>query len=369
MFTASPRAPRRGVIGPRVAWALLASGTSACALGASRVLPEPQPAPVLAPQASGTTALLQAVSVVNERVVWVSGHAGTYAVTTDGGANWRAAVVPGADSLQFRDVHAADANTAYLLAAGPGERSRIYKTTDAGAHWQLQFTNRDSSAFYDCFDFWDARHGVAVSDAVNGRLPILVTTDGGAHWTGRPGAAVPPALPGEGAFAASGTCLVVGRGGRAWVGTGATEGARVYLSEDYGATWTVAPTPIVSGPASGIASVAFRDERHGIALGGRIGDPHSLSDNIAITEDGGATWRLAGRPTFAGAIYGAAWVPGAPAPTVVAVGPRGMGYSTDEGRSWTSLDTLAYWSVGFASPRAGWAVGPGGRISKISFAR
>src|SRR6202008_2061757 len=104
-------------------------------------------------QTSGTTALLIAVSPVNDNVVWVSGARGTWLRTTDGGGTWQSGQVPGADSLQFRDVHAVDANTAYLLSIGNGPQSRIYKTTDAGQTWKLQFTNTEPQGFYDCFDF------------------------------------------------------------------------------------------------------------------------------------------------------------------------------------------------------------------------
>ena len=41
---------------------------------------KPHQAPSLTEQVSGTASLLQAVSVVNERVVWVSGHKATYAL-------------------------------------------------------------------------------------------------------------------------------------------------------------------------------------------------------------------------------------------------------------------------------------------------
>ncbi|MEK6767875.1 MAG: hypothetical protein AABY85_02680 [Gemmatimonadota bacterium] len=342
---------------------------------ALRVSSSPVPGVTLTSQTSGTTALLQAVSAVSERVVWVSGHAATYARTTDGGATWQAAIVPGADSLQFRDVYAVSARTAYLLAAGPGARSRIYQTTNGGRSWRLQFTNPDSSAFFDCFDFWDRDHGIAVSDAVNGRLVIITTGDGGATWTRVPDAAIPPALAGEAAFAASGHCVTVSRddyilsGSRlAWVGTGAAEGARVYRTTDGGAAWEAFPTPVVHGAFSGIAAVAFRNPSRGLALGGQLGVAEGRSDNVAVTEDGGRTWRIAAPPTFTGAAYGAVYVPGASTPTVVAVGPKGMSYSGDEAGSWTSLDTLAYWSVGFAR-RTGWAVGPGGRITRIDLAR
>src|SRR5438067_2156997 len=101
------------------------------------------------PQTSNATATLRGLSVVNENIVWASGTKGTFLRTTDGGATWQAGNVPGAEALDFRDVQAVDANTAYLLSIGTGEQSRIYKTTDAGQHWSLQFQNQQAKAFFD----------------------------------------------------------------------------------------------------------------------------------------------------------------------------------------------------------------------------
>lgn len=321
--------------------------------------------PSLVVQSSGTQSLLQAVSVVSPTVVWVSGHRGTYARTTDGGTTWRAGVVPDADTLQWRDVHAVSADTAYLLSAGNGDLSRIYKTHDGGASWIQQFVNQDSAAFFDCFAFWDSRRGVAFSDAVDGRFVLLVTSDG-ATWVPVPGDALPPAQPAEGSFAASGTCVATQPGGHAWVGTGNAPTARVLHTADYGRTWTATPVPVEGGEAAGLASVVFRDPRNGLALGGPIGRPSDTSVVVARTANGGASWSAAGWPGFAGAIYGAAYVPNAPTPTVVAVGPRGASLSRDEGATWTVIDTLSYWSVGAAAPDAIWLVGPTGRIVKMS---
>jgi photosystem II stability/assembly factor-like uncharacterized protein len=324
------------------------------------------PTPLLEPQASGTTALLIAVSAVNDSVVWVSGTNGTYARTVDGGRTWHAAVVPGADSLQFRDVHAFDERSAFLLSIGPGEQSRIYRTDDGGASWTEQFRNAEPRAFFDCFAFWDRASGIAFSDSFDGRFLVVETRDGGASWTPIAAERLPPANDGEGAFAASGTCVVAYGDSTAWIGTGASAGgARVLRTTDRGRTWSVAPTPIVRGETAGIASLAFRDALHGAALGGDIAQPDSLTNNVAVTRDGGATWQLAGRPPFTGAVYGSAWVPGMPAPTLVAVGPRGLGYSVDGGRSWLALDTLNHWGVAFTSPDRGWAVGPNGRITRL----
>jgi len=169
-----------------------------------------QPPPRVEQQQSGTSARLQAVSPASDRIVWASGIRGTFVRTLDGGVTWRVGIVPGADSLEFRDVHGFDGERAVLLAAGPGDRSRIYHTADGGASWSLVFTNSEPRAFYDCFDF-RGDVGVVVSDAVDGRFPLLRTTDGGrswARWT-PPGYESLAAQEGEGAFAASGTCLVL----------------------------------------------------------------------------------------------------------------------------------------------------------------
>jgi len=316
-------------------------------------------------QRSGTTALLIAVSPVDERTVWVSGSAGTWLRTTDGGATWQTGRVPGADSLQFRDVHAVDANTAYLLSIGDGPQSRIYKTTDAGAHWTLQFTNPDPKGFYDCMAFWDAKRGVAIGDALGSEVAMLTTSDGGAHWTRIPPSSLPPAMPNEGSFAASGTCLVTRPGGHAWAVASNPSHGRVLHSTDYGRTWRVDTLPITTREGSGPQSIAFRDDRHGVALGG--GNNARAGDVLAaLTSDGGHTWIARTRPPLKSGVWGGVFVPGAERPSVVAVGPSGAVWSGDDGASWMTIDTLNYWSVGFASARAGWAVGTRGRITKLS---
>jgi photosystem II stability/assembly factor-like uncharacterized protein len=211
-------------------------------------------------------------------------------------------VVPGADSLQFRDIYAVDANTAYLLSAGKGEQSRIYKTVDGGRTWTLQFVNSEPEAFFDCMDFWDPTTGVAFSDAVDGQF-IIMRTEDGEQWQRVPSEHVPEAQPGEGSFAASGTCLITHGSDLGWIGTGGADVARMLRTTDRGRTWTAHPTPIVAGQSAGITSVAFREANRGVIAGGAIDRPEDWTDNVASTEDGGLTWTLGGRPSFAGAVY------------------------------------------------------------------
>lgn len=322
-------------------------------------------APVLIDQSMTTKIRFQAVSPVTSQVAWISGTRGSWARTQDGGQTWQAGMVPGADSLEFRDVHASSADTAWLLAAGPGDRSRIYRTTNGGTSWAVQFVNTDRRAFFDCLAFWDSRRGLAISDAVEKQFLLIRTDDGGASWRRVEG--MPPAVEGEGLFAASGTCLIALPDGRAWFGTGAANTARIGRSTDYGLTWAIAGTPIVQNTASsGVTSVAFFDEHRGLAVGGDLNVTDAATANTALTADGGATWHPGGRLTFPGPAYGAAVVPGRER-TVVAVGPKGAAWSADGGVTWQPADGNDYWSVGFAFDGIGWMVGPAGRIVRIEF--
>lgn len=328
----------------------------------------PSQGPTLTEQVSGVGVTLQAVSPVNDSVAWVSGHGGVVLRTVNGGSTWERLAAPGWDSLQFRDVYAVSRDVAYLLSAGPGGRSRIYRTADGGSSWNLQFFNREASAFYDCFDFWDERRGLAVSDAVGGRLVILETEDAGASWSPVAPERIPEAAPGEGAFAASGTCLVVARPDYAWIGTGAGGEARVYRSRDAGKAWSVVSVPFHRGSAaSGVLSLAFRDSLHGVALGGDLEAPGAVQDNVALTEDGGASWTAGGHLPFPGAIFGSAYARVGGGMVLVAVGPKGAAYSRDDGRTWSLLSSGAYWAVGFAETGGGWMVGPEGRITRVRF--
>ena len=347
----------------RLAPVLFTIALAACTPAAPTLEPAAAP-PSHILQVSNTTALLIAVAAVNDSVAWVSGAGGTWGRTLDGGATWQSGRVPGADSLQFRDVYALDANRAWLLSIGNGAQSRIYRTTDGGAHWELQFKNVDSSAFFDCMDFWDAQRGIVVGDEVRGRATLLTTRDGGAHWTRRADAEAPTTAKGEGSFAASGTCLVTRPGGHAWIVSADAAQTRVLHSRDYGDTWSSHALPFSVRAGTGAQSVSFRDATSGMAFGG--GSTAKAGDqNVAFTRDGGATWELRSPLPLASGAWGGVYIPGARRPVVVVVGPSGSVFSRDEGATWTPIDSLNYWSVGFASPRAGWAVGTRGRITKL----
>lgn len=320
-------------------------------------------APVWTEQSSGVSARFRGISAGSDRVAWASGSGGTIVRTADGGATWQRLAVPGAEKLDFRDVDAVSDDTAYALSIGNGESSRIYKTGDAGKTWTLQFTNTDPKAFFDAMAFWDAERGIAFSDSVDGQLVVLRTENGGKVWTRVPAADLPSALNNEGAFAASGTNVAVYGKDHVWIGTSTS---RVLRSTDGGRKWSVASTPIPVGAATGIFSIAFRDDKHGIVVGGDYTKETEAVDNAAVTNDGGVTWTLVkGLSGFRSVVT---YLPGEPL-TAIAVGPQGADQSTDDGRTWTPLSggiglhTFAVAKRG----RAGWGAGEKGRIMRLTY--
>lgn len=319
-------------------------------------------------QTSGTTARLRGISAVNSRIVWASGSDSTVLRTEDGGAKWKKLTVT-SDRLDFRDVDAIDERTAYVLAIGNGDASRIYKTSDAGVTWTLQFKNEEPKAFYDAMSFWDANHGIVIGDSIAGKFCILITDNGGGTWNRVPAESLPAALPNEGAFAASGTNIAVWGKSHAWIATGGAAKSRVLRTSDRGRTWKIADVPLKAGASSGIFSIAFRDARHGVIVGGDYTKEGEAVDNLAFTRDGGVTWSL--RKGLSGYRSVVAYVPGfrKKARTLVATGPSGTDYSMDDGESWQRVDGPGFDTFSFVPTPTrsviGWAAGNGGAIGRL----
>ncbi|WP_083751196.1 oxidoreductase [Kribbella sp. ALI-6-A] len=318
---------------------------------------------------TGSTSQFRGLAAVNKDVAWVAGSAGQVLRTTNGGKAWQNVSPAGAGTLLFRDVEAFDARRAVVLAIGPGEDSRVYRTENGGRSWTETFRNTDPNAFYDCLDFNNSRHGLALSDPVDGKFRIAETSNGGKTWQIQSTKGMPAALPGEFAFAASGTCLVAGPGRTAWFATGGADRPRVFRTVNGGRTWTVTDSPMASGAAAGIFSLAFRGPLYGVAVGGDFEKPDQAVKAASVTYDGGRTWRLVpAEQAPKGYRSGSAFVPGTLA-TVVAVGPSGSDVSLNGGHSWTQFSDANFDSVECAGhgPQAGcWASGVKGAVGRLT---
>ena len=131
-------------------------------------------------QASNTEASFRSVCAVTHRITWIGGSKGTFLRTTDGGNTWETKQVEGAETLDFRDVHAFDSQTAILMSAGEAEKgnAKFYRTTDGGKSWKIVYQTTQKGVFFDGIDFWDKQNGIAFSDPINGKFFIIKTKDG-----------------------------------------------------------------------------------------------------------------------------------------------------------------------------------------------
>lgn len=313
-------------------------------------------------QSVNTTASFRGLAVVSEKIVWASGTGGTVIRTIDSGKTWKVIPVPGAEKLDFRDIEAFDANTAYILSIGNGENSRIYKTIDGGATWKLQFTNKNDKAFYDAIACWDRKNCIAMSDPVDGGFLLISTTDGGSNW-GMHGRDVrPEAHEGEAAFAASGTCLIAVDRKTAFLVTGGNA-ARVARSDDSGATWYIwgGNKWFTQGtPGSGIFSIAMYDKLNGVIVGGNYEKPDEAKDNLAFTTTGGGWWKSSSGLT--GYRSSVTYID---KKKIIAVGTNGTDLTTDGGETWKKVGREDLNAVAAKGKKAVWAVGPKGMVVKL----
>jgi photosystem II stability/assembly factor-like uncharacterized protein len=335
-------------------------------------------------QSSGTTASLRGIHAVGGGVAWASGTNGTVLRTEDSGYMWQSCAMPaGAEKLDFRGIWAWDANTAIVMSSGPGDQSRLYKTTDGCSHWTLLYTNPDKDGFWDAIQFWERtgvalgdEEGVILGDPVQGRFARFDLEERGSKISRSKDLNETPALNGEGAFAASNSSVAMGKRFQKginpiiWFGTGGKSGPRVHRLEGTFAEvaaykpalsvhkWTSVAVPLASGTdASGVFSLAFRDEQHGLAVGGDYTKPSESAGTAAWTDDGGQRWTATEKPPH-GYRSTVAW--DADAKAWIAAGTNGSDISYDDGKTWQPLDD-GNWNA-LSLP---WIVGPKGRIAKL----
>lgn len=314
---------------------------------------------------TNTDAQLRGLSVVNSQVAWASGVKGTVLKTIDG-KHWQnvsiSSTIPAASELDFRDIQGFSATTAIAMSAGPGKASTVYKTSDGGTTWKLLMVNSEATGFWDAMDFWDEKNGVIFGDPVNGQFQILITQDGGETW--QPAANKNKqltALANEGAFAASGTCVVVKGKQDIWFVTGGAEVSRVFHSSDRGETWTNSVTEIPAAAApKGLFSAAFFDLENGFVVGGDYSKPALATVSASLTKDAGKTWQTVS-VLPQGFLSVVTTVP-KHNQLLIAGGLTGIGFSTDGGLHWKATSSTPINTVAFADAIHGWAVGPKGLI-------
>lgn len=316
-------------------------------------------------QPSATEAHFRSVVAVNERVVWAGGSKGTILRTLNGGAEWQVIQITGAETLDFRGIHAFDERTAVAMSAGPSEdgKARIYRTTNGGQSWQLVWHTDQKGVFMDGIGFWDKKNGLIFGDPINGKWFLLRTSDGGVTWQPFQPDQLPPNLPNEAAFAASNGSMALQGKTNVWIGTGGSTHARIFFSGDRGAHWQVYDTPLVANASSGIFGVRFWEAQKGVIVGGDYKAEKAFSENIAFTTDGGKTWQKAS-PALPDGLKESIWRFGGGKGLVV--GPSGSSISKDGGHTWQIIENTPPGLHALScAGRTCYAVGAKGVVGKI----
>jgi photosystem II stability/assembly factor-like uncharacterized protein len=290
--------------------------------------------PVQAQQISlvqqGKPTSIRGLSVVNNKIAWVSGSKGYIALTTDGGKTWAWQQVKGFEQADFRDIEAFSDKEAIIMSSGTP--ALILKTIDGGANWQLKYHNADTAYFLDAMDFANARHGFALGDPIKNKFLLLETTDGGNTWNSYKNS--PTALPGEAAFAASGTCLRVGAA--IFIATGG-QSAEVDLTKLTGG-WHHRHLPVLQRRAAqGAFSIAVSGYNL-VVVGGDYQHDKRSDSTVCYSNDSGLTWKLARTPPFG---YQSC-VEFINATTCLSTGTPGTNISADGGRSWKKIDDTSF---------------------------
>ncbi|MCK5820841.1 MAG: hypothetical protein KAH17_03100 [Bacteroidales bacterium] len=313
---------------------------------------------------TGMTGTMRGIDVVDEQTVWISGSRGEFCTTSDGGENWIFGQVPGADSLDFRDVHGFSDQIALLMSAGPGDASKIFKTMDGGKIWKLCYTNTEPKGFFDGMDFLDEQHGVLFSDPVDDRLNMLVTNDGGENWTRFHPELVPEIAKGEYAFAASGTSIQYDPSGGIWIATGGSV-ARIWFTPELGKEWTIWDSPALQGDgAEGLFSIAPRSTIRVVAVGGNYQNIKKTGLNVVKQNRvGEVNWEVPDGADKVPFMESIKWVNNS---SLIACGPPGVWLSTDFGESWIEISQEGFHTMDISeNGKTGWLAGNKGVVSQI----
>jgi photosystem II stability/assembly factor-like uncharacterized protein len=283
-------------------------------------------------QANGAVSI-RGLSVVDDKVAWISGAKGTIGITRNGGLNWSWHQIKGFEKSDFRDVEAFSAKTAIIIASG--YPAYILKTTDGGIHWETKFQKADSSYFLDAMDFVDKRHGFVLGDPIAGKFLLLETTDGGDTW--RHSVNPPAALKGEAAFAASGTCMRINK--LITIVTGGSH-SRMLLSPIKKMMWVDRALPLTGGGASsGAFSLAYGNDQI-IVVGGNYAKDKQTDSVAYLIPEQKATYKK-NIPIIGPAGYQSC-IEYLSNEVFISTGTSGSNITKDAGKTWYKFDNASY---------------------------
>ena len=303
--------------------------------------------------ADSITSSFRGLSIVNDRIVWVSGSNGTVGRSIDAGKSWKWLKVKGFEKTDFRDIESFDENTALIM--GVDTPAYILKTVDAGENWKVVYKNDSKGMFLDAMEFSDENNGFAIGDPINGHFFLIQTFDGGNTWLLLPEKKRPKADSGEACFAASGTNIrAFGKSGFVFVTGG--------LTSHFFKNGNKVSLPLLQGKEStGANSIAVKNNKIIIIVGGDFLRQEDTTGNCTVSRDGGKTWIYSNSPpsgyrSCVEYLYKDKWI---------TCGLNGIDISNDDGMNWKKISNQSFNVVRKAKKGAGVYLAGNGIIGRL----
>lgn len=298
----------------------------------------------------------QAVKIVNDKAIFVSGTNSSIYKSEDAGLTWQPLNAPAKqDKLQFRDVYA-DTKSLVLMSAGEGVMSRVYLSKDNGLSWQLTLQGNKPTDFYNCITEANQTYWL-YGDSVDSNLTVFKSMDNANSWQ-------PERLPFdaralEGGFASSGTCINSSKNGDIVIATGNTSIPRILLKTTE-SSWKSIDSPFKGGEAAGIFSVQLSDNNV-YAFGGTLKtkDNPALAYQYNLKQE---SWAALPNLPINGAVYGSSISQG----HIFATSPDGIAMLKPNSPNWQLISSLDMWAIDCTSNYC-IAVGGDDTVVKITF--
>jgi hypothetical protein len=228
----------------------------------------------------------------------------------------------------IKEIRDADKNEHYLFFMQSDDESHVLREKwDGKEDSLLNFSHDGKPVFLDGIALQDSI-GFIIGDPVNGDFALFRTLNHGETWEECPG--IVKNNTNEAAYAASGTTNHIIDGDFVFVSGGET--TRFIWSSDLGVKWNSTNIPFESCKTCGAYSLAFKNRKEMVAVGGDYTRPNESAKTCYYSIDGGLNWSESKNPPsgyrscaiFANGVY-------------YACGTNGIDFSKDHGMTWQSL--------------------------------
>lgn len=312
----------------------------------------------------GNKTSIRGLSVVSDKIIWVSGSNGMVGKSTDGGKNIQWIQVPGFEKRDFRDIEAYSDQVAIIMAIA--EPAMILKTKDGGGTWHKVFEDSTKGMFLDAM-YAKGKTIQVVGDPINGKAFFAVSNNEGEGWHAHLKDGI-PLQEGEAFFASSGSNLQIVNTSKqfksdTWMVTGG-KASRLINARDQRDIFSL---PLLQGKAStGANSIDISPSgKFAFIVGGDFARD-TVRDGNAVRVDFGKNIHFT-QPITPPHGYRSSVVY-INENTLISCGTSGVDISRDGGLHWENISKLGFHVVQKAKKgNAIFLAGGGGRIAKLEW--